>query len=67
MVTALHETGDWDEKPFVDMIRNKQFGLIIARSLDSRDRFTPAVKQAIIASYREGEQSGPNRLYWPRP
>ena len=67
MVTALHDSGVWDEKPFVDMIRNKQFGLIIAGDLDSRSRFTPAVRQAIVASYRDGGQSGPNRLYWPRP
>jgi hypothetical protein len=66
IITALERTGVWNEKPFVDMIRGKQFGLIITEDLSFRDFFTPAVREAIVASYRDRGQVGALHLYWPR-
>ena len=51
----LASTGDWDERPFVRRIRNREFAFFVTwgqRGFDRFDeRYNPAVADAIDAAY----------------
>jgi hypothetical protein len=63
---VLHETGAWDERPFVERIRRREFAaIIVIHELDQV--FTKEMVAAIEANYCEGERVGPYHIYRPLP
>ena len=76
IITELAIKGIWDQGPFLDMIREHKFDLIVISSSDHFDRiikltakrkvrFTPEVASAIESSYPIVETIGNYRLYYP--
>ncbi len=65
IVTELAEMGRWDERPLLDMIKNKGFAFfLIDPTMTSRR--TEAVTQAMRAAYPREERVAPNlSLLWP--
>jgi hypothetical protein len=66
IITVLTDAARWDERPFLDMLARQAFPLIVARDLDNRDRFTPAVARAIRANYERGAQLDGLWVFHPR-
>ena len=67
-VTFLSAMHLWNERPLVDRIRDDYFSaLLVNTSLENREHFSPAVRQAVNAEYELREQAGPYLLYLPRP
>lgn len=65
IVTELAEMGRWDERPLLNMIKNKGFAFfLIDPTMPSRR--TEAVTQAMRAAYPREERVAPNiSLLWP--
>ena len=72
MIQCLAKAGMWDERPFVAMIRDRQFALIIAMlnratpDRFSRERYSPAVARAIEETYEQNGMVGDYILWRPR-
>ena len=65
IVTELAEMGRWDERPLLDMIRNKGFAFFLVNRTSTALR-TNAVTQAMRAAYPREERVAPNvSLLWP--
>ena len=63
---VLSQTGAWDERPFVERIRRKEFAaVIVIHELDQV--FTKEMVTAIEANYCEGERVGHYHIYRPLP
>jgi hypothetical protein len=65
---VLHETGAWDERPFVERIRRKEFAAIIVihelhQVFKEDQMFTKEMVAAIEANYCEGERVGYYHIY----
>ena len=65
-VTTLAQNGGWDETPFVEMIRERKFDAIVIANLAAEERFTPAVRAAILAAYAPRELVGPEYTFYRR-
>jgi hypothetical protein len=64
--SVLSETGAWDERPFVERIRRKEFAaIIVSHELDGV--FTKEMAEAIGVNYCEGEKVGYYHIYRPLP
>jgi hypothetical protein len=72
MIQCLAKAGMWDERPFVRMIREQRFALVIAmvnretEDLFSPQRYSPAVAGAIEQAYEQAGMIGDYQLYQPR-
>lgn len=62
MIEYLAKAGLWDEKPFVRMVREGRFALIIVQGGLSPERYSPSVRAAIPESYELAE-TGAYRIY----
>jgi len=67
MIQCLAVAGMWDERPFLQLIQEHGFSLIVAYDLSSRERYSPAVAAAIERAYQETKTIGDYRFYSPRP
>jgi hypothetical protein len=67
MIQCLAKAGMWDERPFVRLILERRFGLIVAYDLASPERYSPAVSNAIRSAYQQTMMIGDYRIYRPRP
>jgi len=56
----------WDERPFIRLVQEQNFALIVAYDLSSRERYSPAVASAIEQAYEETTTVGDYRIYRPR-
>lgn len=64
MSYALSETGAWDERPFVERVRRKEFAAVIV--VDQLDQvFTKGMVAAIEANYCEDKRVGSYQIYRP--
>jgi hypothetical protein len=66
LIQCLAATGAWDQRPFVRLIQEQNFALIVAYDLSSRERYSPAVANAIEQAYEETTRAGDYRIYRPR-
>ncbi len=68
IIRELARTSQWNEQPFVRMIKEKRFSTIVITSeLENSERFTPAVADAIGVAYHITRQIGRNyKIYEPR-
>ena len=53
IVTELAATHAWDETPLLDMIRNREFSVMVINE-SNRSRYSPSVWRAVHDSYRPG-------------
>jgi hypothetical protein len=67
MIQCLAAAGMWDERPFLRLIQDRNFSLIVAYDLSSRERYSPAVAEAIERAYQQTAAIGDYRFYSPRP
>jgi hypothetical protein len=67
MIQCLAKAGMWDERPFVRLIQERSFGLVVAYDLSSPERYSPAVSNAIRSAYQQTMMIGDYRIYRPRP
>jgi len=67
MIQCLATAGMWDERPFLRLVQEQNFALIVAYDLSSRERYSPAVADAIQQAYEETTGIGDYRIYRPRP
>ena len=67
----LASTGDWDERPFVQRIRNGEFAFFITSGRRGHQRFderyNPAVAEAIDAAYPVKEETAGLVIHRSRP
>jgi hypothetical protein len=61
----LSLSGTWDERPFLEMIEQGRFPLIIVEDLWNGRRYTPEVSAAIARSYARTREYGTYKLYEP--
>lgn len=65
----LASIGVWDEKPFLDQIRERRFAFFVMTHAEDKrlfnSRYTPAVKAAIDSAYPTVVERGPYRLQFP--
>jgi hypothetical protein len=72
MIQCLATAGLWDEKPFVRMIQDRQFALIVTmlnrETADrfSRERYSPAVAAAIEQAYEQTAMVADYMIFRPR-
>jgi hypothetical protein len=72
MIQCLAKAGMWDQRPFVSMIQEQRFALVVAmvnrESEDrfSRQRYSPAVASAIEQAYEQTALIGDYLIYQPR-
>lgn len=72
MIQCLAKAGMWDERPFVRMIREQRFALVVAmvnRETDdrfSRQRYSPAMASAIEQAYEQTNVIADYIIYRPR-
>ena len=71
MIQVLAKAGMWDESPFVRMIRERRFALIVtmvnreSSDVFSRQRYSPAVAGAIAESYEQSSRIDDYLIYRP--
>jgi hypothetical protein len=66
IITSLAKTGIWDQRRFIDCIRNHTFSAIqVSTTLDNHERYTAEVAAAIRAAYPEKRSLGPYTAYLP--
>jgi hypothetical protein len=66
MIQCLAATSSWDQRPFVRMIQERRFALVVAYDLSSRERYSPAVAGAIERAYDQTATIGDYLIYRPR-
>ena len=72
MIQCLSKAGMWDERPFVGMIQEHQFALVITmlnRETDdqfSTQRYSSGVASAIKEAYEQTSMIGDYQIYRPR-
>jgi hypothetical protein len=66
MIQCLTAAGIWDQSPFVRLIEEQRFALIVAYDLASRERYSAAVADAIEHAYRQTSVIGDYKFYRPR-
>ncbi len=66
MIQCLAASGISDQRPFVRMIQQQRFALIVAYDLSSRERYSAAVAGAIGQAYEQTALIGDYRFYRPR-
>jgi hypothetical protein len=66
MIQCLAATGVWDQRPFVQLVEERSFGLIVTYDLSSRERYSPAVASAIEQAYEQTEVIADYRIFRPR-
>lgn len=66
IIAALAGSGMWDEQPLIAMIHAHKFSYIVAYDLEFRERWTPAVSEAVKIAYRLDRVIGKYNLYTPR-
>jgi hypothetical protein len=69
-VIYMAKTGKWDERPFVAMLAQQRFGVIVVTDFDNgaqEDRYSPAMRAAIQRAYAVSERIGEFGIYRPRP
>jgi hypothetical protein len=73
MVQVLANAGMWDEQPFVQMIQEHRFALVVTmlnretQERFSRQRYSPAVATAIEQAYVQTAMIGDYMIFRPRP
>jgi hypothetical protein len=63
MIQCLTAAGIWDQSPFVRLIEEQSFALIVAYDLSSRERYSPAVADAIEHAYQQTSVIGDYKFY----
>jgi hypothetical protein len=67
IITALAQTGFWDETDFVKRIDSGYFSaIIVTTSLDNHNRYTARVQAAIEGAYQIQDTFGSFRVYVPK-
>ena len=66
MIQVLAKAGMWDERPFVRMIQEHRFGLVVTEDSFSGERYSPAVASAIQQAYEPAARIGDYLIYRPR-
>jgi hypothetical protein len=67
IISALALDGKWDETPFVERIRNGEFGAVVIRySLTNRHRFSEPIARAIEERYYPIKDFEPFTVYLPK-
>ncbi len=66
MIQVLAKAGMWDERPFVRMIQEHRFGLVVTEDSFSGERYSPAVANAIQQAYEPAARIGDYLIYRPR-
>jgi hypothetical protein len=67
MIQVLAKAGMWNERPFVQMIQEHRFALVVTEDSFSRERYSPAVASAIQQAYEQAERIGDYLIYRPGP
>ncbi len=65
-VTAITETGRWDERPYVQLFETHYFRLLVIEDVQDRERYSAAVNAAIDRNYIQFREIGQYKLYRPR-
>jgi hypothetical protein len=65
IMRELATSGTWDERPFVEMIEQRRFPMIIIEDLGNWKRFTPTVSAAIGKAYAPSHEYGTYKVYEP--
>lgn len=65
IMRELSLSGTWDERPFLKMIEQHRFPIIIVEDLWNWKRYTPEVSAAITRSYTQTREYGTYKLYEP--
>ena len=65
IMRELSLSGTWDERPFLQMIEQRRFPIIIVEDLWNWKRYTPEVSAAIARSYTRTREYGTYQLYEP--
>jgi len=66
-VSFLVQAGRWDERPYLQLLDQQYFQLIVALNLHGNDRFTPAMTSSIERAYSLDQTIGEYSIYRPRP
>jgi hypothetical protein len=67
IITCLARRRQWDESGFVKSLADGHFAAIVVTSeLSNRERFSPAIAQAIEKRYMAARNIGPFKIYEPR-
>ena len=66
MIQYLARSGMWDERPFVRMIQEHRFSLVVTEDGFSGERYSPAVATAIQQAYEQATRIGDYWIYRPR-
>jgi hypothetical protein len=67
IIQFLAKAGMWDERPFVRMIQEHRFSLVVTEDGFSGERYSPAVATAIQQAYEQAARIGDYLIYRPRP
>ena len=67
MIQVLAKAGMWDERPFVQMIQEQRFSLVVTEGSFSGERYSPAVASAIQQAYQQAAGIGDYVIYRPGP
>jgi hypothetical protein len=65
ILRELSSVGLWDERPFVKMIEEHRFPIIVVEDLSNWKRYTPTVARAISGAYSVTREFGTYRIYEP--
>jgi hypothetical protein len=66
-VNYMRMKGRWDDRPLVEMIDQRRFGLIVSYGIDNIDRYSPDMTVAISRNYILSEHLGEYYLFRPAP
>ena len=65
-ISFLTRAGGWDERPFLRLVNEQYFTLIIVTKLRPNDRYSPAIASAIEQAYLLVDTIGQYSIYRPR-
>jgi hypothetical protein len=66
-VSFLAQAGRWDERPYLRLLDQQYFQLIVAMNLRGANRYTPAMTSSIDRAYSLDQTIGEYSIYRPRP
>jgi len=65
ILTELASLGKWNERPLIELIKNRRFEFVIVTRGLTTLRYTPAMREAIEASYNKEIKLSDYQLYLP--
>lgn len=66
-VSFLAQVGRWDERPYLQLLNQQFFQMIVTKNLRRNNRYTPAMISSIDRAYSLDQTIGEYLIYRPRP